>query len=70
MCRDDELANVFVLQGVDVDTTCEEFENGTALHIAAANLSLEAAKALLGFGADVQMTDELVRKVLHSLLLS
>ncbi len=55
------IVNTFVLKGVDVDTTCEEFENGSALHIAAANLSLEAAKALLGFGADVQMTDELVR---------
>jgi hypothetical protein len=46
---------------VDVDTTCEEFDNGSALHIAAANLSVEAAKALLGFGADVNLTDELVR---------
>ena len=49
------------LQGADVDTTCEEFEKGSALHIAATNLSVEAAKALLGFGADVQLTDELVR---------
>ena len=48
------------LQGADVDTTCEEFEKGSALHIAATNLSVEAAKALLGFGADVQLTDELV----------
>jgi len=46
---------------VDVDTTCEEFDNGSALHIAAANLSVEAAKALLGFGADVNLTDELVK---------
>jgi CAP-Gly domain-containing linker protein 3/4 len=44
-----------------VDTTCEEFENGSALHIAATNLSVEAAKSLLGFGADVQLTDDLVR---------
>ena len=44
-----------------MDTTCEEFEKGSALHIAATNLSVEAAKALLGFGADVQLTDELVR---------
>ena len=48
------------LQGVDVDNTCEEFENGSALHIAAANLGLEAAKALIGFGADLHLTDDLV----------
>jgi len=50
----------FTLQGIDVDSTCDEFENGTPLHIAAENLSLEATKALLGFGADVEATDDLV----------
>ncbi len=31
-------------QGADVDTHCVEYENGTALHIAASNLSLGAAR--------------------------
>ncbi len=49
-------------KGTDVDSTCGEYENGTALHIAAANLSLEAAKILLSFGADRQMQDDLARR--------
>ena len=52
-----------------MDTTCEEFDNGSALHIAATNLSVEAAKALLGFGADVNLTDELVYCFAHAVLL-
>lgn len=51
---------LFYKQGIDVDCTCDEFENGTPLHIAAENLSVEAAKALLGFGADVEAVDDLV----------
>ena len=48
-------------QGIDVDISCQEYENGTALHIAAANLSLEAAKVLIGFDSDKQLKDELAR---------
>ena len=50
------------LQGIDVDTICGEYENGTSLHIAAANLSVEAARILLSFGADKDLLDDLARK--------
>ena len=53
-----------IFQGTDVDTTCTEYENGTALHIAAANLGVSAARILLNFGADSNMTDDLARKPL------
>ena len=46
---------------MDVDITCQEYENGTSLHIAAANLSLEAAKVLIAFDSDPQLKDELAR---------
>ena len=49
-------------KGADVDTHCVEYENGTALHIAASNLSLGAARVLLKFGADIEATDDLGRK--------
>ena len=49
-------------KGADVDTHCVEYESGTALHIAAANLSLGAARVLLKFGADIETLDELGRK--------
>ena len=49
-------------KGSDVDTQCVEYESGTALHIAAANLSLGAARVLLKFGADTDTTDDLGRK--------
>jgi len=49
-------------KGADVDTHCVEYENGTALHIAASNLSLGAARVLLKFGADIDATDDLGRK--------
>jgi CAP-Gly domain-containing linker protein 3/4 len=49
------------IQGTDVDTTCTEYENGTSLHIAAANLSVEAAGILLSFGADKDLQDDLAR---------
>jgi len=45
----------------DVDTVCVEYENGSALHIAASNLSLGAARVLLKFGADLDSTDDLGR---------
>merc|ERR1719232_1388871 len=49
-------------KGVDVDSHCVEYENGTALHIAASNLSLAAARVLLKFGANTEATDDLGRK--------
>jgi hypothetical protein len=52
----------FWFQGIDVDTTCSEYENGTALHIAAANLGVSAAQVLLNFGADLNLVDDLARK--------
>ena len=49
-------------KGSDVDTHCVEYENGTALHIAASNLSLAAARVLLKFGANSEAVDDLGRK--------
>jgi len=49
-------------KGIDVDTTCSEYDNGTALHIAAANLGVSAAQVLLNFGADLHLVDDLARK--------
>ena len=49
-------------KGLDVDSCCVEYENGSALHIAAANLSLSAARVLLKFGANTESTDDLGRK--------
>ena len=49
-------------KGADVDTHCVEYENGTALHIAASNLSLAAARVLLKFGANSEAVDDLGRK--------
>jgi len=49
-------------KGIDVDTICSEYENGTALHIAAANLGVSAAQVLLNFGADLNLVDDLARK--------
>ena len=51
-----------IFQGIDVDTTCSEYENGTALHIAATNLGVSAVQVLLNFGADPNLTDDLARK--------
>ena len=45
-----------------MDSTCVEYENGSALHIAATNLSFEAVRVLLGFGADPDLKDDLARK--------
>lgn len=44
-----------------MDTTCNEYEDGSALHIAAANLSVGAAKILMSFGADTELRDNLAR---------
>ena len=41
---------------------CTEYENGTALHIAATNLGVSAVQVLLNFGADPNLTDDLARK--------
>lgn len=49
-------------KGADVDTHCVEYENGTALHIAASNLSLGAARVLLKFGANLEAIDDLGRR--------
>ena len=49
-------------KGVDVDSGCVEYESGTALHIAASNISLAAARVLLKFGADTEACDDLGRK--------
>merc|ERR1712079_227765 len=51
-------------KGIDVDTICSEYENGTALHIAAANLGVSAVRILLNFGSDSNITDDLARKPL------
>lgn len=48
-------------KGVDVDSTCEEYENGTALHIAASNIGVNAARVLLRYGADQNLKDDLAR---------
>ena len=45
-----------------MDTICSEYENGTALHIAATNLGVSAVQVLLNFGADANLTDDLARK--------
>jgi CAP-Gly domain-containing linker protein 3/4 len=45
-----------------VEATCSEYENGTPLHMAAANLSVAAARVLISFGADVDALDDLARK--------
>ena len=50
-----------------MDTTCSEYENGTELHIAAANLGVSAAQVLLG--ADLNLVDDLARKTLLVTLL-
>ena len=52
----------FSLLLVTIVTRCVEYESGTALHIAASNLSLGCARVLLKFGADSDARDELGRK--------
>ena len=48
-------------QAVDIDTACNEHENGSALHIAAANLALNSAAVLVQFAANTKMKDNLGR---------
>ncbi|CAI8017270.1 CAP-Gly domain-containing linker protein 3, partial [Geodia barretti] len=38
-------------------TTCDEFDGGTALHIAASNVSIRATQILLQHGANCKVTD-------------
>ena len=45
----------------DIDSKCSEFDNGTALHIAASNLAHEAVKVLLQNGASAQIKDDMGR---------
>ena len=45
----------------DIDSTCSEFEHGTALHIAASNLAHEAIKVLVQNGANTGLKDDLSR---------
>ncbi|TRY74970.1 hypothetical protein TCAL_11612 [Tigriopus californicus] len=54
-------------KGTDVDSPCVEHENGTALHIATGNLSAEAIRVLLQFGADPDLKDDLARKPIDCL---
>lgn len=44
-----------------ISSRCALFENGSALHIAAANLSLDAAIVLIEFGADIFIKDDFAR---------
>ncbi|KAI8786616.1 CAP-Gly domain-containing linker protein 3 [Biomphalaria glabrata] len=48
-------------KALDIDSTCSEFEHGTALHIAASNLAHEACKVLLQNGANPTLKDDLGR---------
>uniref|UniRef100_T1J9Y0 Uncharacterized protein n=1 Tax=Strigamia maritima TaxID=126957 RepID=T1J9Y0_STRMM len=52
-------------KGKDINSTCPEFENGTPLHIAAANLCLEAVATLLEFNANPTLHDDLGRTPLE-----
>jgi len=46
---------------MDIDTACNEHENGSPLHIAAANLALSSARVLVQFGANLKLKDNLAR---------
>ena len=48
----------------DIDSTCSEFDHGSALHIAASNLAFEAVKILLQNGANATQKDEKERTAL------
>ncbi|XP_071439282.1 CAP-Gly domain-containing linker protein 4-like isoform X2 [Hetaerina americana] len=45
-------------KGIDINSTCPSYDNGTALHICATNLCLDAANVLLELGADVTSKDD------------
>ncbi|KAL4236501.1 CAP-Gly domain-containing linker protein 4 [Mactra antiquata] len=51
-------------KALDIDSRCSEFDNGTALHIAASNLAHEAVKVLLQNGANSLVKDDMDRKPL------
>lgn len=46
---------------IDINAVCPEYNRGTALHIAAANLCLETVRMLLQYGARVNIKDSLDR---------
>ena len=48
-------------QAVDIDGPCNDYENGSALHIAAANLAFNSAVVLVEFGANTKLKDNLGR---------
>lgn len=48
-------------QSVDIDSPCNEYENGSALHIAAHNLAVNSALVLVEFGANTKLKDNLGR---------
>jgi ankyrin repeat protein len=54
----------------DIDSRCTEFDNGTALHIAASNLAHEAVKVLLQNGANSLVKDDMDRKPLGNQIYS
>ncbi|CAH1243559.1 CLIP3 [Branchiostoma lanceolatum] len=51
--------------GRDVDNLCQEYDNGTPLHIATTNLCFEAARCLLQHGADPTIKDSAGRTPLE-----
>ena len=48
-------------QGIDIDSPCNEYENGSALHIAAHNLAANSALVLVESGANTKLKDNLGR---------
>lgn len=46
---------------IDIDSPCNEYENGSALHIAAHNLAVNSALVLVEFGANTKLKDNLGR---------
>lgn len=48
-------------EAVDIDSPCNEYENGSALHITAHNLAINSARILVEFGASTKLKDNLTR---------
>ncbi|KAK2718779.1 CAP-Gly domain-containing linker protein 4-like isoform X2 [Artemia franciscana] len=46
---------------IDIDDPCHEYDNGSALHMAAGSLSLESARVLMEYGANPSLKDDLGR---------
>lgn len=46
---------------IDIDSPCNEYENGSALHIAAHNLAANSALVLVEAGANTKLKDNLGR---------